>query len=130
MLGILELVQLGHDPCGQAGGVIGDFALDQADELGSHVHRCDDQRLELRGARPAGQEVEQGDDVARDCRVRGQQPDVFVEPGRARVIVPRADVSVGADTALLLADHERCFAVGLEPAHPEHDVRPDLLELA
>ena len=88
MAGSSSWFSLRDDPRGQAGLVIGDLALDQADELGTHVHRRDDQGLERRGARAAGQEVEERDDVARDRRVRGEQSDVLVEPGGARVVVP------------------------------------------
>ena len=114
---------------GRPASVILDLALDQLDELGAHVHRRDEQRRERRRPRAAGQEVEQRDDVAGDRRVGREQPDVLVEPRRARVVVAGRDVRVAAHAVVLLADDERGLAVGLQAADAEDDVRADLLEL-
>ena len=76
-----------------------------------------------------GQLVEHGGGVGRQLRVRGEQPQVLVEPGRAGVVVARADVDVAADPAGLLAHHQGQLDVGLEALHPIGDVGARLLQL-
>ena len=68
-------------------------------------------------------------DIAGDRGIGGQQPQVLVQAGGARVVVARRDVRIGADPGLLFPDHERGLAVCLQATHTEDDVGADVFEL-
>lgn len=95
------------------------------------MQRRDEEALELLLDRvPPRQLVEEPREVFADLVVGREQPEVFVDAARLRVVVARADVAVVAEHAALFADHEGELAVGLEPDEPVHDVHAGLLELA
>ena len=80
-------------------------------------------------ARRAGQLVEHGGHVAADVGIAGQQPQVLVEPGGARVVVARPDVGVASDRSLFLADDERELDVRLQALDSVRDVHAFLLQI-
>ena len=78
----------------------------------------------------AGEEVEELGEVVANVAVGGQQPEIGVEARRAGVVVAGPDVAVAADALVLLADHQRGLAVGLEPHNPVHDVNARFFQRA
>ena len=90
-LGIAQRVQLGRDA---TLGAQGHLVLDQVEELAAHVTRRDQQRVVVVGTAVAGEVVEELGHVVAHRRIAGEEPDVFVEARRPRVVVARADVAV------------------------------------
>ena len=79
--------------------------------------------LRNRCGRPKpGQVVEEVGDVRRDVLVGREEPEVLVEPRRARVVVAGADVDVAAQLVALAADDERRLRVDLQVGEPVDDV--------
>jgi hypothetical protein len=102
--------------------------MDQLEDPRPQADRChQDPPIGLLMAVP-GQVVEQVGDVGGDVRIVGQQPDVLVDRGRHRVVVPGPDVAVLPDLAGLFADDQRALGVGFQPDHAVHDVHAGLLE--
>src|SRR5207342_3338049 len=74
--------------------------------------------------------VEEISDVSGDLFVCREDPEVFVEPGRRGVVVPRADVRVATEHVALTPDDEGHLCVDLEIGEPVGDVDTRLLELS
>ena len=127
-LAVFQAVHLGDDPRRPAGTLVLDLALDHLQEPALHVHRRHQQLVVVAFQRSAGQVVEQLDDVVRDRRVAGEQPQVGVEPGRAGVVVAGAQVGVAADAVGVLADDQRGLGVRLEPDDAVDDVDAGLFQ--
>ena len=68
--------------------------------------------------RVAGELVEQVGEVLADLLVGGEQPEVFVEPGRLGVVVAGAEVGVAAQPSALLPHDERSLQWVLSPTRP------------
>src|SRR5690606_5979803 len=73
-----------------------DLALDALDQAGADRPGRDQQPVELRLGRVAGELVEQPGEVLPDVGVAGEQPVVLVQPRGLRVVVAGADVAVAA----------------------------------
>ena len=74
-------------------------------------------------------------DVAADLAVGGQQAEIGIQPGRARVIVARAQMGIGhehglAADATLATEYQRELGVGLQAEHAVDHLRAGVLELA
>ena len=91
--------------------------------------RGDEQPIEVRRLGAARQVVEQADDVGGERRIAGQETDVGVEASGSHVIVPGADVRVGAEARAFLAHDQRDLRVRLERQVADGDVGAGALEL-
>ena len=127
-LGVLELVHLRVDTRRPPRPGMLRLAANELDEAPPHRHRGHEQLAVLGVGDHPGQRVEDGGDVVADRLVAGQQPDVLVDPGRSRVVVPGADVRVAPHAVRLVAHDEGELDVGLEPLHPVGHVHAFLLE--
>src|SRR5450759_602912 len=127
---VYERVQLQHDvrlPVGQ--GVVR-LALDHCENPRSEVHRGHDETPEVTWAREAGQHVEEVADIGTQLRPTRQQSQVRVQPGRAGVVVARANVDVAPQCGAFAPNHERGLGVCLEAHQAVHDVGACMLQLA
>ena len=91
---------------------------DLVDEPAAQRERRDEELPELLRATEAGDVVEEVGDVGGDLLVRGEDPEVLVEPGGRRVVVAGADVCVPAQSVALAADDQRHLRVDLEVGEP------------
>src|SRR5512146_2753541 len=104
------------------------FAPDQCGEPLAQVVRRDEKLVRGRGD-AGGQLVENRRRVGGQLGIRAQQPEVLIQPGRALMVVSRADVNVPADAVRLLTDDKRQLDVRLDPLHAVGDMSSSLLEL-
>src|SRR6185503_176702 len=126
---IVDLVELGDDMARPTRFAVRGFALDHLQEALPHVHRRDEQFLELRSLRMAGQVMKQVDDVGRYCRIRCEEPDIGVGTRRLDVIVAGADMRVAAQSHPVLEHDQRNFGVGLESKYAVGYMCADFFEL-
>ena len=89
----------------------------------------DEQRPVLVGAAVAGQVVEQLRRVGADLVVAREDPEVFVDPRRLRVVVAGADVAVAAEPVAVVAHDEHDLGVRLQTDHAVDDVHTGAFEL-
>ncbi len=105
-------------------------ALDAVDQPGAQRARGHQQALEG-GARGVSRKlVEQVREVLADLLVGGEQAQVLVVAGGARVVVAGADVAVAAQLVALAADHQGELAVRLQAHDAVDHVHARLLQLA
>ncbi len=107
-------------------------------DLGLGADRADQIRVQREGRLPqvvqrvgpaqSGQLLEHFVDVGADLLVAGEQAEVGVEAGRARVVVAGAQVHVAAQPAFLAPHHHQHLGVGLVADHAVDHVRADLLQ--
>ena len=125
---VFQLVHLGDDAGGLAGALVLYFAMDQVEQPRPHGHRSDQDGVEIGLIGVAGQVVEEIDHVVGDAMVAGEQADIGIEARGLHVVVSGADVHVAAQAPRFLAHHQRCLAVGLEPADAKGDVGADAFQ--
>ena len=110
--------------------VAGDLLFHQFVERLAQVPRRHQQFFVMLLRRVARQEMEQINDVVADILAARKQPHIRVETGGRRVVVARADVAVGPQPLVLLANHQRRLGVRLEAHQAIGDMRARIFELA
>src|SRR6185503_5376222 len=123
-------IELEHDMGRPTRRSMGDLALDEVDETLAEVVWRDEQSPEGPLPRKTGEDVEQVGDIGADLGPCGEEAQVHVQARRLRVVVPRPDMDVAAQTRSLATHDERRLAVGLEPDESVDDMRARSLELA
>src|SRR3989475_1065568 len=112
-----------------AGTRVVGFAFDRRKHALVEREWRDPEMVEPARAPEPGKLLENLVHVLADFLVRGQQPEIRVEPRGARVIVARRNMRVAPQPAVFAAHHERHFGVCLVPDHAVDHVRADFLEL-
>ena len=105
-----------------------DLSLDTAQNLLPHLPRGHEQLPILVGTRIAGEGVEEVGDVGNDPGIAGQVPEVRVDTGRDRVVVPRAHVNIATQPFGLAPHHQTHLGVRLETDEAIDDMHAGLLE--
>ena len=103
-------------------------SLDLADEPVAQVERRDEQLAELLRLAESCQVVEEVGDIRRDLLIRGEEPEVLVDPRVDRVVVAGADVRIAPKPVRVTPDDERRLRVDLHVRESVDDVHSRLLE--
>src|SRR6516162_7439198 len=74
--------------------------------------------------------MKQVDDVACECWIAREEPDIGIQSGGARVVIPRPNMRVTAEPGRLLTHDQRRLGMRLQPAHPEDDMRASPFQLS
>src|SRR5262249_28689003 len=78
----------------------------------------------------SSQVMKQVDDVAGERWIAREEPDIGVQSGGARVVIPRPNVRVTPEPGRLLAHDQRRLGMRLQPAHPKDDMRASPFQLS
>jgi hypothetical protein len=125
-----ELVHLGDDARGFAGGGVGGFAGDELLDAGVEIEGRDEETLELGRAAGAGEGVEKLRDFFGERFVGGEEGKVGVETRGFGIVVAGAEVDVALHRAVFAADDEAAFAMGFVADEAVDDVDAGFLHLA
>src|SRR5215207_6253834 len=129
-LGIRERVGLARDGGALAvPGLLG-LLLDQMLYLLAQGWRGDEKLLVLLLLGVAGQVVEEVRAILREFEIVGKVRKVRVDPGRARIVVARAEVYVAPEASALAPDGEADLGMRLQPDDAVGDVDAPGLQLA
>ena len=86
----------------------------ERNEFVSHKNGRHEELLIIGVGHRTGERVEDGGHVVTDFRIAGQQPDVFVNAGRSRVIVARPNVDIAFDRPSFFSDDECELDMGFQ----------------
>ena len=125
-----ELVHLGDDACGPAGGGVGGLVGNEFLDTRVEVERRDEQVPELGRAAEAGERVEELRDLLGDGFAGGEKTQVGIEPGGLGIVIAGAEMDVAAQALALATDDEAAFAMGFVADQAVHHMDARLLELA
>src|SRR5215510_10992657 len=78
----------------------------------------------------SSQVVKQVDDVTCERWIAREEPDIGIQSGGARVVIPRPNVRVTPEPGRLLAHDQRRLGMRLQAAHPKDDMRTSLFQLS
>ncbi len=105
------------------------LVLDQVDDLPLEIAGRHEERAVVVGAAVSGEVIEQLRRIGTDVGVAREDPEVFVDPGRLRVVVARADVAVPTEPVAVVTNDEHDLGVRLQTDHAVDDVHAGAFEL-
>ena len=107
-----------------------DLPLDPVQHFRHHIGRGHQQLAEGAGRRlgRAGELIKEVGDIGSDFRIRGEEPQIGVEPGSGGVVVAGPDVDVALEALGRAPDHQSDLGVGLQAHQPVDHLDPGLFQ--